>query len=62
MSVIIASTIGQFRKKITDSQNYALSEDMRFFAVKWEQVGAVTRKYDAAREKGGDSFKKSDFN
>eukprot|EP00116_Pleurobrachia_bachei_P018033 sb/3478295/ len=25
------------------------------------QVGAVTRKYDAARQKGGDNFKKSDF-
>jgi hypothetical protein len=24
-------------------------------------VGAVTRKYDAARQKGGDNFKKSDF-
>ena len=34
---------------------------MRFNAIKWEQEGAVTRKYDAAREKGGDNFKKSDF-
>ena len=34
---------------------------MRFYAIKWEQVGAVTRKYDAVREKGGDNFKKSDF-
>ena len=35
---------------------------MRFNALKWEQEWAVTRKYDAAREKGGDNFKKSDFN
>ena len=34
---------------------------MRFNGIKWEQEGAVTRKYDAAREKGGDNFKKSDF-
>ena len=45
----------------TDSQNYALSGDMQFHAVKCEEVGAVTRKYDAAHEKGGDNFKKSDF-
>ena len=35
-----------------DSQNYALSGDMRFYATKLEQEGAVTRKYDAVREKG----------
>ena len=34
---------------------------MRLFAEKWEEVGAVTRKYDAAREKGVDKFKKSDL-
>ena len=34
---------------------------MRFYAIKREQKGAVTRKYDAAREKGGANFKKSDF-
>ena len=34
---------------------------MQFNAIKWEQEGAVTRKYDAAREEGGDNFKKSDF-
>eukprot|EP00116_Pleurobrachia_bachei_P005672 sb/3465934/ len=48
-------------QSFTDSQNYALSGDIRFFAEKGEQVGAVTRKYDAARQKGGDNFKKSDF-
>ena len=36
----------------TDSQNYALSGYIRFYTVKWEQVGAVMRKYDAAHEKG----------
>eukprot|EP00116_Pleurobrachia_bachei_P012167 sb/3472429/ len=48
-------------QSFTDSQNYDLSGDIRFFAEKLEQVGAVTRKYDAARQKGGDNFKKSDF-
>ena len=48
-------------KSFTDSRNYALSDDTQFYAVKWGEVGAVTRKYDAAREKGGDNFKKSDF-
>ena len=43
-------------KSFTDSQNYALSGDMRFNAIKWEQEGAVTRKYDAAREKGGEQY------
>ena len=48
-------------KSFTDSQNYSLSGVIRFYAVKWEQIGAVTRKYDAARKNGGDDFKKSDF-
>eukprot|EP00116_Pleurobrachia_bachei_P017077 sb/3477339/ len=48
-------------QSFTESQNYALSGDIRFFAEKREQVGAVMRKYDAVRQKGGDNFKKSDF-
>eukprot|EP00116_Pleurobrachia_bachei_P010790 sb/3471052/ len=37
-----------------DSQHYALSGDIRFFAKKLWQMGAVTRKYDAApRDKRG---------
>ena len=35
---------------------------MRDNDIKCAQEGAVTRKYDAACEKGGDNFKKSDFN
>eukprot|EP00116_Pleurobrachia_bachei_P010941 sb/3471203/ len=47
--------------EVVTPQNYALSGDTRIFAKKLEQVGAVTRKYDAARQKEGDNFKKSDF-
>ena len=46
-------------KSFTDSQNYALSGDMRLFAEKWEEVGVVTRKYDAACEKGGEQYLKN---
>ena len=48
-------------KNFTDSQNYALSGDMRLFAEKWEEVEAVTRKYNAARQKGVNNIKKMDF-